>query len=81
MDKKYLSHFIENDIKKRAFYGQKGYMNYVVSYGEYKITQIAFYKLAGWNIWVTNLQSLNQMELVRKEDDEMGEVDRSTRSK
>ncbi len=34
MDKKYLSHFIENDIKNRAFYGQKGYMNYVFSYGE-----------------------------------------------
>ena len=81
MDKKYLAHFIENDIKNRVIYSQKGYMNYVVSYGEYKITQIAFYKLAGRNIWVSNLENLNQMELVRKEDDEMEEVDRSTRSK
>jgi hypothetical protein len=81
LDKKYLAHFIENDIKNRVIYSQKGYMNYVVSYGEYKITQIAFYKLAGRNIWVSNLENLNQMELVRKEDDEMEEVDRSTRSK
>ena len=42
MDKKYLSHFIENDITNRVIYSQKGYMNYVVSYVEYKITQIAF---------------------------------------
>ena len=34
MDKKYLAHFIENDMKHRAIYSQKGYMNYVVSYGE-----------------------------------------------
>jgi hypothetical protein len=81
LDKKYLAHFIENDIKNRVIYSQKGYMNYVVSYGEYKITQIAFYKLAGRNIWVSNLENLNHMVLVRMEDDEMEEVDRNTRSK
>lgn len=76
-----MAHFIENDIKNRVIYSQKGYMNYVVSYGEYKITQIAFYKLAGRNIWVSNLENLNHMVLVRMEDDEMEEVDRNTRSK
>jgi hypothetical protein len=81
LDKKYLAHFIENDIKNRVIYSQKGYMNYVVSYGEYKITQIAFYKLAGRNIWVSNLENLNHMVLVRMEDDEKEEVDQNTRSK
>lgn len=81
MDKKYLSHFIENDITNRVIYSQKGCMNYVVSYVEYKITQIAFYKLAGRNIWVSNLENLNHMVLVRMEVDEKEEVDQNTRSK
>ena len=34
MDKKYLAHFIENDMKHRAIYCLKGYIKYVVSYVE-----------------------------------------------
>jgi hypothetical protein len=99
IDKKYLARFIENDMKHQAFYNQKGYMNYQVSYGEeqhlpasvrnriqsaygeYKITHVANYKLSGRNIWVTNLESLNHIVLVKMEDDEMEEVERNTRSK
>jgi hypothetical protein len=34
MDKMYLAHFIENDMKHRAIYSLKGYIKYVVSYVE-----------------------------------------------
>ena len=33
LDKHYLAKFIENDMKHQAVFTQKGYMNYVVSYG------------------------------------------------
>jgi len=51
------------------------------AYEEYKITHVANYKLGGRNIWVTNLESLNHLVMVRSEDDEMEEVERNTKSK
>ena len=49
------------------------------SYEDFRITHVANYKLAGRSIWMTNLESLNHMVLVRLEDDEMEEVERNTR--
>ena len=34
LDKNYLAKFIDNDVKHQAVFTQKGYMNYVVSYGD-----------------------------------------------
>ena len=98
MNKFYLVRFIENDMKHQAVYTKKGYMNYVVSYGDeqhlplgirdkimgayedYKITHVANVKEAGRNIWVTNLESLNHLVMVRVEDEEMEEVQKFNKS-
>ena len=98
MNKFYLAHFIENDIKHQAVFTQKGYLNYDISYGfeqhlpleirdriqgayeDYKITHVANVKGAGRNIWVTNLESLNHLVMVRVEDDELEEVEKYNKS-
>jgi len=51
------------------------------AYEDYKITRVANVKEAGRNIWVTNLESLNNYVLVRVEDDEMEEVGKYKKSK
>ena len=51
------------------------------AYEDYKITHVANVKEAGRNIWVTNLESLNHLVMVRVEDDELEEVGKYVISK
>lgn len=44
------------------------------AYEDYKITHVANVKEQGRNIWITNLESINHLVIVRVEDDEMEEV-------
>ena len=50
------------------------------AYEDYKITHVANVKEAGRNIWVTNLESLNHLVMVRVEDEEMEEVQKFNKS-
>ena len=50
------------------------------AYEAYRIIHVANVKEAGRNIWVTNLESLNHLVLVRVEEDEMEEVEKYSKS-
>jgi hypothetical protein len=51
------------------------------AYNEYNITRVANVKEAGRSIWVVNLDNLKHFVLVRMEEDEMEEVQKSDKTR
>jgi hypothetical protein len=51
------------------------------AYNEYNITRVANVKEAGRSIWVVNLDNLKHFVLVRMEEDEMEEVQKSEKTR
>jgi hypothetical protein len=51
------------------------------AYNEYNITRVANVKEAGRSIWVINLDNLKHFVLVRMEEDEMEEVQKSDKTR
>lgn len=87
-DMKHQALFAKNGyLKYDVSYGNENHLpadvrNKIMgAYEDYKITHVANVKEAGRNIWVTNLESLTHLVLVRVEDDEMEEVGKYDLSK
>lgn len=86
-DIKHQALFAKNGFMKYVIsYGTENHLPDAIrskityAYEAYKITRVANVKEAGRNIWVTNLESLNHLVLVRVEGDEMEEVGKYIKS-
>jgi hypothetical protein len=87
-DMKHQALFAKNGkLKHDISYGNEKHLPGVMltkiqdAYNEYNITRVANVKEAGRSIWVINLDNLKHFVLVRMEEDEMEEVQKSDKTR